>query len=102
MSRHLVRCDLDGDYFAEVLDSGFRAREDEARRVIESVGGTLDTAFWAHGEDDLYLVIDIPDDTTLNALLLGTLRSAHFTTSTTTIFTSGEMDEARAQVKAGL
>lgn len=102
MSRHLVRCDLDGDYFAEVLETGFQAREDQARSVIESAGGKLETAFWAHGDDDLYLVIDVPDDETLNALLLGTLRSAHFTTSTTTVFTSHEMDHARAQVRGGL
>jgi uncharacterized protein with GYD domain len=102
MSRHLVRCDLDGDYFEQVLKSGFQAGEDDVRSVVESAGGKLQSAFWAHGDDDLYLVVDLPDDTTLNALLLGTLRSAHFTTSTTTIFTSGEMDEARVRFEEGL
>ena len=102
MPRHLVRCDLDGDYFNDTLESGFQSRESEMRAVVESVGGTLSSLFWAHGDDDLYLVIDLPDDTTLNALLLGTLQSAHFTTATTAIFTSSEMDEARARVRSGL
>jgi uncharacterized protein with GYD domain len=102
MPRHLVRCDLDGDYFNEALESGFGARERAMRSIVESLGGELTSAYWAHGDDDLYLVIDLPDDTTLNALLLGTLQSSHFTTSTTAIFTSGEMDEARDRIRSGL
>jgi len=92
--RYLVRFNLTPDYIDGVLRVGFQARENYSRGLIERHGGTLEATYWAHGEHDLYMVTKMPNATAANALLLGAARSGLYRTTTTSVFTSAEMDEA--------
>ena len=98
MPRYLVRFGLTPEYIDGVLRAGFQAREQYSRGLVERHGGTLEATYWAHGEHDLYMVIDMPDATTANALLLGAARSGLYRTTTTSVFTSAEMDESAKTV----
>ncbi len=94
MPRYLVRFALTAEYVDGVLRVGFQAREQYSRGLVERHGGTLEATYWAHGEHDLLMVIDMPDVKAANALLLGAARSGLYRTTTTSVFTSAEMDEA--------
>jgi uncharacterized protein with GYD domain len=57
---------------------------DRVRPLVEACGGRLDTFFYAFGEYDIVLIIDMPDDESAAALSLaaaagGSLRAAHTT-----------------------
>jgi uncharacterized protein with GYD domain len=98
MPRYLVRFDFAPEYLDGVLRVGFGARERYSRGLVERHAGTLEATYWAHGEHDLYMLIDMPDATSANALLLGAARSGLYRTTTTSVFTSAEMDEAAKTV----
>jgi uncharacterized protein with GYD domain len=40
------------------------------RRATESVGGTLEAFYFAFGEDDAYVIADLPDNETAAAVAL--------------------------------
>lgn len=98
MPRYLVRFGLTPEYLDGVLRVGFQARERYSRGLVERHGGSLEATYWAHGDHDLYMVIDMPDAAAANALLLGAARSGLYRTTTTSVFTSAEMDEAAKTV----
>jgi len=45
-------------------------RSDRARQLFEQAGGTVDIVLWTQGRYDIVLVVDVPDDESLAAVLL--------------------------------
>ena len=61
---------------------------------IESVGGSVDTFLYAFGGDDLYIVMDVPDNVSAAALGLAIGAAGAITWNTTVMLTPEEIDEA--------
>ena len=45
-------------------------RAAQARALVESMGGRMDTLYWTQGRYDIVAIIEAPDDETLAAMLL--------------------------------
>jgi uncharacterized protein with GYD domain len=75
-------------------------REQGFRGLVERLGGRLHTFFWAQGEYDLVVTVELPDAETANALALAAISPGHARTyRTTPLFTNEET--MRAMRKAG-
>lgn len=75
-------------------------REAGFRALVERMGGKVTAFFWAQGEFDLVVIVDVPDAETANALALAAISPGHAKTyRTTPLFTNEEM--LRAMQKAG-
>ena len=76
-------------------------REAAARKVIEALGGTLHSFFFALGESDVVAIIEAPDDTVMAAgsMLVGASGSVT-NVSTTKLLTMAEAKEAMAKAGA--
>ena len=70
--------------------SGRRAAITE---MIESVGGKLEAIYFAFGDVDAYLIIDLPDNISAAAIWLATNRSGVVTSKTVVLLTPEEMDQ---------
>ena len=46
---------------AGLLKDGGKARKDEAERIVEAMGGTLESYYWSFGEMDFMMIADIPE-----------------------------------------
>ena len=66
------------------------ARIDEARSLLESMGGSLDAWYLTMGSTDAVAVIDLPDDETMARFLLATGRAGNVATETLRAFTEAE------------
>ncbi len=62
--------------------------------MIESVGGSVDTFLYAFGGDDLYIVMDVPDNVSAAARGLAIGAAGAITWNTTVMLTPEEIDEA--------
>jgi len=77
-----------------VLKDGGSGRVDAVRKTAESLGGHLDSFYFAFGDDDTYVICDLPDNKAAAALALTVGASGGATTKTTVLLTPEEIDRA--------
>src|SRR5215469_10568829 len=94
MPKYLIR----GSYSVEgtkgLLKAGGTARREAVKAAIESVGGKLESYYFALGEDDFVIVVDAPDAISVSAVSLtaGASGAVHHLRSTQ-LFTPEEVDQ---------
>jgi uncharacterized protein with GYD domain len=64
------------------------------RGAIESLGGTLETFYFAFGERDAFVIADFPDRRAAAAMSLAVNASAAVTSRMTVLLTPEELDAA--------
>ena len=63
---------------AGILKEGATARRDEAARIAESFGGTLEAYYWCYGEKDFMCIMNVPDKVKITAFALAVGASGVF------------------------
>ena len=76
-----------------LLKEGGTARRDETKRIVESLGGELESYYWCYGRTDLLAIMDFPDHTTVTGMALNIAASGKFKGNITPLITVEEMDE---------
>ncbi len=94
MPKFLVRGNYKGDGVAGLMKEGGSARRDAAQAAIESVGGSLDSMYYAFGDTDVYGICDFPDNASATACSLLINSSGAVAISLTPLMTPAEIDAA--------
>ena len=94
MPKYLVKASYNPAGAQGLLKEGGTSRRDALTASIESVGGSVDTFLYAFGGDDLYIVMDVPDNVSAAALGLAIGAAGAITWNTTVMLTPEEIDEA--------
>ena len=63
-------------------------------QVAESVGGRLESFYFAFGDRDAYVVVDLPDNESAAAVALGVNGAGGATVRTVVLLTPDEVDAA--------
>jgi uncharacterized protein with GYD domain len=100
MPKFLVKASYSPDGAKGLLKEGGTKRRDAVKMVIEGLGGRLEAMYFAFGDADAYVVVDLPDAASATALSLtvGSTGAVHCTT--TPLITAEEVDQA-ARKKVG-
>ena len=61
MAKYLVQGNYVGAGVAGLLKEGGSSRREAASKAIESVGGTLESMYYAFGDVDVYAIVEMPD-----------------------------------------
>ena len=77
-----------------VAKEGASSRRDAVKHAIESVGGKLETIYFAFGEADVYVIGDVPDNQSAAAISLAANVSEGLTVETVVLMTPEEFDAA--------
>lgn len=77
-----------------VIQDGGTKRRAAAQRAAESVGGRVESCYFAFGDTDAYIVGDLPDAASAAAVALTVSASGAASVSTTVLMTVEEMDAA--------
>jgi uncharacterized protein with GYD domain len=87
-----------GHYTSEglkgVIKEGGTGRRSAVEKLAKSVGGTLESFYYAFGDDDYYIVLDLPDHRAATAIALTASSSGAVASRTTVLMTPEEVDEA--------
>jgi uncharacterized protein with GYD domain len=75
-------------------DKGGTARVEASRALVEQLGGSLESFYFAFGSNDAYLIADLPDNVATAAVELIASSGGGVRTSTTVLLTPEEMDAA--------
>jgi uncharacterized protein with GYD domain len=76
-----------------LLKDGGTARKEETIRLVESLGGKLETYYWCYGATDFIMIVDFPDHTTVTGIALNIAASGSFSGNLTPLISVEEMDE---------
>jgi uncharacterized protein with GYD domain len=77
-----------------LLEEGGAKRREAAEQVIQSVGGTLEAYYFAFGDNDFYVIADMPDNVSTTAVSLVVNFSGAVNVKTIVLLTPEEVDQA--------
>ena len=77
-----------------LLKDGGSARRAVVQKLMEGIGGKLEAFYYAYGDDDAYLIVDVPDATSGLAVSMAVNASGAVRLSTIPLITPEEMDAA--------
>ena len=94
MPKYLVEASYTVDGVKGIQSAGGSSRRDAIAALAESVGGQLESFYFAFGERDVYTVVDLPDNESATAVALTVNASGAVKVRTTVLVTPEEVDAA--------
>ena len=94
MAKYLIRASYTQEGLQGLLKDGGTKRRAVVEKMAKGLGGTLESFYYAFGEDDLVSIMDMPDNVTAAAASLMVTAAGGATTSITVLLTPEEVDQA--------
>jgi uncharacterized protein with GYD domain len=94
MPRYLVHANYVGGGISGLLKEGGTKRREAIEKLTGSLGGRLESVYYAFGETDAFVIVEMPDNESMAALALTVGASGAVTLKTTVLLTPEEMDAA--------
>ncbi|MGH8122078.1 MAG: GYD domain-containing protein [Rudaea sp.] len=92
MPKYLLQASYTVEGVKGLLKEGGTSRHAAVKEAVKSVGGTIESFYFAFGESDVYVIADLPDNVSMAALALATGASGTVRTKTTVLLTPQEVD----------
>jgi len=94
MPKYLWEVSYSSDGVKGVVKEGGSGRRAEAKNLFEALGGTMEAFYFAFGDADVYVIVDLPDNEAATALALVVNSSDAVTLETVSLLTPEEVDAA--------
>ena len=94
MPKYLFKASYTAEGVEGVRSAGGSARRDAVAAVAESVGGRLESFHFAFGEQDAYVIVELPDNEAAAAVALTVNASGAVSVGTVVLLTPEEIDAA--------
>lgn len=77
-----------------LIKEGAISRRESVRKMTESLGGKLESFYYAYGDNDAYVIVDVPDPTTAIAFSLAVNATGAVKLTSLPLLTAEEVDAA--------
>ncbi len=94
MAKFLIEANYVGDGVKGLLKEGGTSRSAAVDKLLSSVGGKVDSFYYAFGKRDAYVIVDMPDNATAAAVALTIAATGAVNIRTTVLMTPAELDQA--------
>ncbi len=94
MAKYLVRASYTGEGAKGVQSAGGTSRRDIVARMAEGLGGKLESFYFAFGETDAYVLLDLPDNRTAAAASIAVNAAGGATSEVIVLLTPEDIDAA--------
>jgi len=94
MPKYLYRASYTTEGLKGLLKEGAAKRREVVEQLTKSLGGTVEAFYFAFGDDDVYIISDVPDNVTTAAVSLAVNASGAVKVKTTVLLTPEEVDQA--------
>lgn len=94
MSKYLFHGSYTQAGIEGVLKDGGSGRRKAVDKLAKSIGGSVDSMYWAFGNDDFYVIAELPSQAAAAALAATTGASGAVSISTVVLLTAEDMDAA--------
>ena len=96
IAKYLAIITYTADGLKGLIDKGGTARVEASRELVGSVGGSLESFYFALGADDAYIVCDLPDNVAAAATAMAAAASGLVFNRMVPLLTAEEVDRAAA------
>lgn len=94
MAKYLVKASYTAEGAQGVQSAGGTSRRDAVAKMAEGLGGRLESFYFAFGETDAYVVLDLPDNRTAAAASIAVNTSGGATSEVVVLLAPEDVDEA--------
>ena len=94
MAKYLIEASYLGDAMKGLLKEGGSSRRQAVDKLLASVGGKVESFYFAFGDVDAYVLVDVPDNVSAAAIALTVGASGAIKLKTTVLMTPEEVDQA--------
>jgi uncharacterized protein with GYD domain len=94
MPKYLIEGSYTLDGVKGVQSAGGTSRRDAIAKLAESVGGQLESFYFAFGDRDVYTIVDLPDNESAAAVALTATAAGGVALRTVVLLTPEEVDAA--------
>ena len=94
MPKYLFYGSYTPEGYRGLMEEGGSARIEVSEKALGSVGGSLESFHYSNGEQDFYIIVDLPSHVVSTAVTLVGNASGTFKIQAVPLLTPEEMDEA--------
>lgn len=94
MAKYLLHASYSAEGSKGLLKDGGTKRVNAARALIESLGGKLETLYFAFGDADVVAIVDLPDNASAAAASLAIAGTGALNGKMTVLLTPEDIDQA--------
>jgi len=94
MPKYLIKANYHSDGAVGLAAKGGTARRDAVGKMVADAGGSIDCFYYAWGETDAYLVVEMPSDESMLGIALSVNKSGATSITTTPLLTPEQVDVA--------
>jgi uncharacterized protein with GYD domain len=94
MAKYLIEASYRAEGIAGLLKEGGTGRRTAVDELFSSLGGTVESMYYAFGDQDVYIVGDLPDNTSAAALSMKVNATGAAACKTIVLMTPQEIDIA--------
>jgi uncharacterized protein with GYD domain len=94
MPKYLVTASYTAEGARGLLKDGGTKRRQTIEGALKGMGGKVESFYFALGKDDVYAIVDAPDNVAIAAMTLAVGAAGGAVTHTTVLLTPEELDQA--------
>src|SRR5690348_5775382 len=94
MAKYLVKASYTTEGARGVQSGGGTSRRDAVAKMAEGLGGSLESFYFAFGETDAYVVLDLPDNRTAAAASIAVNTAGGAASEVVVLLTPEDVDAA--------
>jgi uncharacterized protein with GYD domain len=94
MPKYLIHGNYVGEGIKGLLKEGGTSRRAAIEKLAGSLGGSVESVYYAFGDTDIYIIVDMPDHASVTAVSLVANANGAVSVKTTVLLTPEEVDEA--------
>jgi uncharacterized protein with GYD domain len=94
MKKYLIKGTYNTDGAKGLIQEGGSGRKAAVEKMLAGMGGKVESFYYAFGKEDVYIVVELPDDISAAAVGLRVNAAGLVRTSTTVLLTPADIDAA--------
>ena len=94
MQKYLFYGSYTPEGYRGLMKKGGSSRINAAKQALQSAGGSLEAFYFSNGEQDFYIIVNLPDNVHATAITLAGNVTGTFNIRAVSLLTPEEMDEA--------
>ena len=94
MPKYLIQASYTQQGLQGLLKEGGSSRKAHIEQVLKGLGGKLEAVYFAFGDSDVYVIIDVPDQVTATAVSLTVGAAGSVSLKTSVLIDPEEVDAA--------
>jgi uncharacterized protein with GYD domain len=94
MKKYLIKACYNANGVKGLIADGGTKRSAEVQKMLTGLGGKLESFYYAFGEHDAYITVELPDDISAAAIGLKVNSVGLVSTSTTVLLSPEDIDAA--------